>query len=171
MEDVRKSLSELKKGFKRRLGGKKHAQDRAGADTAGERVSSSGSFLQPDPRIAVGGHDGEESRISMDVSQVHSRRPSPHPEPVPADEGRLDDPPQMEVDGDEKEVSLGHSSLDPSVEGAVGSGPGREVKETSSPLSATPIPPKQEPDSTWTLSLQLLCLTTHLRRRRRTYRF
>ena len=152
MEDVRKSFSELKKGFKRRLGGKKHAQDRAGADIAGERVGSSGSFLRPDPRIAVSGHDGGESRISTDVSQAHSRRPSPHPEPVPADEGRLDGPPQREEDVEEKEITRKHSSLDPGVEGAVGGGPGREVKEASSPPSPTPIPPKQEPDSTWMLS-------------------
>ena len=152
MEDVRQSLSKLKKSFKRRLGGKKHAQDRAGADTAGERVSSSGSFLRPDPRIAVSGHGGEESRISTEVSQARSRVPSPHPEPVPADEARLDDPPQREVDVEQKGITREHSSLDLGIEGAVGGGPGREVKETSSPPSATPISPKQEPDSTWTLS-------------------
>ena len=152
MEDVRKSLSELKKGFKRRLGGKKHAPDRAGADTAGERVSSSGSLLRPGPRIVVSGHDGEESRISTDVSQAHSRGPSPHPEPVPADEGHLDAPPQMMVDVEEKEITRKRTSLDLGVEAAVGRGPGPEVKEVSSLPSATPIPPKQEPDSTWTLS-------------------
>ena len=166
MEDIRKSLSKLKKGFKRRLGGKKHAQDRAGADTAGEMVSSSGSFLHP--RIAVSGHDGGESRISMDVSQAHSRGPSLHPDPVPADEGRLDDP-QREVDVDEKGVTRKHLSVDPGVEGVAGSGPGREV-EVSSPRSAALISPKQEPDSTGMLSPQLLCLTTYLRRRGRTCR-
>ena len=147
MEDVRKSLSKLKKDFKHRIGGKK----RAGADVVGERVSSSASLLRSDPHVTVDGHDGEGSGISADVSQANSRDPSPHPEPVPADEGRLDDP-RREVDADEKEVTRKNSSLDPGVEDAAGSGPGREVKAAASPLSAAPIPPKQEPESTWTLS-------------------
>ena len=151
MEDIRKSLFELKKGFKHRLGGKKRAPDRAGANTAGERLSSSGSFLRPDPRIAVSGHDGEGSRIGTDVSQARSRDPSPHPESVPADEGR--DNVQGREDGvDKKEVSWKNSSPDLGVEGAAGSGPCREVKEASSPLSTTPISPKQEPDSACTFS-------------------
>ena len=72
MEDIRKSFSKLKKDFKHRVGGKKRAPDRAGVNTAGEGVGSSASFLQPDLRIAVGGHDGGGSRISTDVSRVHS---------------------------------------------------------------------------------------------------
>ena len=159
MDDIRKSFSKLKKDFKHRVGGKKQASDRAGANTAGERVSSSGSFLRPDPRIAVGGYDGEEGRISANVSRIHSRDPSPHPEPVPADKGCLDDS-RREVDVDGNEVTRKHSSLeDPDT---VGSVPGQEIKRASSPQSPAPIPPKQEPDSTQTLSLRLLHLTTHL---------
>ena len=151
MDDIRKSLSKLKKGFKHRVGGKKHAPDEAGENTAGEGAGLSASPLRPDPRITVSGHDGGGSKISTDVSRAHSRDPSPHPEPVPADRGRLDDP-QSEVDVDEKQVTRKHSSPDPGVVGAAGGEPGQEVKEVSSPLSVTPIPPKQEPDSTWVLS-------------------
>ena len=146
MDDIQKSLSKLKKGFKHRFGSKKRAPDESGSDAAGERVSSSASLLRPDHRVAVSGHDGGGSRISADVLQARSRDPSPHPEPVSADEGRLDDP-QREVDVGGKEVSWRHSSLDPGVEGTAGGGPGREIRRTSSPPSVIPIPPKQEPDS------------------------
>ena len=43
MDDIRKSLSKLKKDFKHRFGGKKRAPGGAGTDTAGERVDSSAS--------------------------------------------------------------------------------------------------------------------------------
>ena len=162
MDDIRKSFSNLKKDFKHRLRGKKRAPDRAETNTTGERVGSSASFLRPDSRVAVGGHDGEESRITADVSQVHSGDPSSHPEPVPTDESRLGDPQREEVDVGEKEVSRRHSNPGPGAGGAVESNPSREIKRTSSLPSVAPIPPKQELDGMWTLSLQLLCLTIHL---------
>ena len=49
------------------------------------------------------------------------------------------------------DVSRVPSSLDLDIQGAGGSGPGQEIKRASSPLSVTPIPPKQEPNSTRTL--------------------
>ena len=162
MDDIRKSFSNLKKDFKHRLRGKKHAPDRAETNIAGERVSSSASLLRPDSRVAVSGHDGEGGRINADVSQVHLGDPSPHPEPVPADEDRLDHPQREEVDVDEKEVTRRHSSLDPGVKDAAGSSPGRKIKRTSSLPSVTSIPPKQEPDRTSMPSPQPLCLTVHL---------
>ena len=151
MGDIRKSFSKLKKDFKHRVGGKKRGPDRAAADTAGEGVGSPASLLRPGTRV-------EEGRISTDVSQIHSRDPSPYPEPVTADEDRLDDPQRKEVDV----VSRSYSHLDPDLENAGGSGPSREIKQASSPLSVTSIAPKQEPDSTWALSPQLLCLITPL---------
>ena len=162
MDDMRKSFSKLKKDFKHRLGSKKRAPDTEGTNAAGEGVSSSPPLLRPDHHAAVSGHDGEGTRVSVDVSQAHSRDPSPHPELVPADEGRLDDPQSEEVDVDERKVSRRHSSLVPGVGGAAGSSPTREIKRASSLPSVTPIPPKQELDGMWTLSLQLLCLTVHL---------
>ena len=150
MDDVRKSLSKLKKDFKHRLGGKKREQDRAGANTAEEGVGSPASLLRPGPRA-------EDGKFSTDVSQVCSGDPSPHPEPVTADEGRLEDPPRKEVDINQ-EVSRSPPSLDPDAGGAAGSGPGQEIKLAYSPPSVTPIAPKPEPDSTWTLPPRLLCL-------------
>ena len=160
-DDMRKSLSKLKEGFKHRLGGKKRAADSAGAIAAGETVSSSASLARPDSRVTMGGSDKEGSRISADASGVHSRDLSPQPKLVQEDEG-CDNPQGRKVDVDEKEVSQTHSRLDPDVEAAAGSGPGREIKRASSPLPVTSIAPKQEPDSTWTLLPQPLRLITPL---------
>ena len=147
MDDIRKSLSKLKKDFKHRVGTKKRGQDRAGADTVHETVDSPASLPRPDPRV-------EDGRISTSVSQVHSRDPSPHPEPVTANEDHLDDGQRKEVDVDEKERSGSCSGVDPDADNAVGSGPSREVKQASSPLFVTAIEHKQEPDSACTLSPQ-----------------
>ena len=65
MDNIRKPFLKLKKGFKRRLGVKKRAPDRAGDNTAGERTDSSASLQRPDPRIVVSGHDGEGSRTDI----------------------------------------------------------------------------------------------------------
>ena len=157
MDDIRNSLSKFKKGFEHRVGGKKREPDRARDTTAGERANSSASLLRPDPHIAVSGRDGEGSRISADMSQAHSRDPSTYPEPVPADEGRVDDP-QKEVDVGEKEASRRHSSLDPDVEGAAESGPGQEVERNSSTPPVTSIPRGQDPDGARMPFPRLPCL-------------
>ena len=154
MDDVRKSLSKLKEGFKHRIGGKKRGQDKAVANTAGERTGSPTSLPRPSPRV-------EDGITTADVSQAHPIDPPSHPEPTAVDKDRLDDP-QREVDVGEKEVSRSRSSLDPDVVGAAGSGPSREIKQTSSPPPVTSIAPKQEPDGTWTPSPRLLCLITVL---------
>ena len=158
MDDIRESFSKMKKGFKHRVGGKKRAPDRAGGNSAGERASPSVSLQQPDPRIVVSGHYGERSRTDANVSQARSRDPSPCPDPVPADEGRLDDPQKREADVCEKEPSRRRSSPDADVEGTAGSNPGQEVERASSPPPVTSIPRKQEPNSTWTLPSQPPCL-------------
>ena len=145
MEDIRNSLSKLKKGFKHRVGSKKRGPDREGTNTTGERVGSSASLPRPDPRVVVSGHEEEGSGISPGISRVHSGDPSPHPEPAPADQGRFDDPKREEVDVGEKEVSWRHSNMNPD---AAGSSPSREIERASSPTSVSPIPLKQEPDST-----------------------
>ena len=137
MDDVRDSLSKLKKGFKRRLRGKKPVPDGVRADAAGEGVTSSASPLQPDVRVTA---SEEGSGISTDVLQARLRDPSPHLEPMPAHEGRRD--------SGGKEAGVGEKVLD-DVEIAVGSGPSQDVKQTSSPLSVASTPRKQEPDSAW----------------------
>ena len=161
MDDVRKSLSKLKKGFKHRLGGKERASNSAGANAAGEGDSSPASSLPPDPRVAVSGHDGG-SKIGAGVLQARSRDPSSHPEPVPADEGRLDDIRRVEVDMDEEGIIWDRSNLDPGVEGAAGSGPSQEIKQASSPLCVTSIPREQEPNGMRTLPPRLLYLIAPL---------
>ena len=144
----------MKKDFKHRLRGKKRAPDRVGPDAVGERVSSSASFLPPDSRAAASGHNEEGTKIGTGVSQARSRDPSP----MPADEGRRDDSQRKEGDVDEKEVGQRDSRPDPDVEIAAGGGPGREDKRAYFPLPITSIPPKQEPDGTWTRSPQSMCL-------------
>ena len=150
MDDIRKSFSRLKKDFKHRVGGKKRGPDRAGANTAEEGVGSPASLLGPGPRVTAGGRDEGGSGISTDASGVHSRDRSPHPKPVQADEDR--------DNSQRREGSRRRSRLDPNVETAAGSGPGREIKRAFSPLSVTKITPNQEPDSTLKLSPQRLCL-------------
>ena len=146
MDDIRKSLSKLKKDFKHRLGGKKRGLD----STAEERVVSPASLLRPSPRAEEGG-------TGTGASQTYSTGPPPHSEPATADDDHLDDP-QREEDTGEKGVGRSRSSLDPDVGGGPGSRPSPEIKRASSPLPVTSIAPKQEPESTWTLSLRPLCL-------------
>ena len=154
MDNMRKSLSKLKKDFKHRIGGIKRGPDQAGADAAGEGVGSPASLLRPGPHV-------EDGRTSTDVSQTYSTDSPPHPQPVTAGEDHLNNPKRNEEDTDKKGVSRSRSSPDPDVEGA-GSGPSREVERTSSPPTVTPIKSKQEPDGMWTPSPQLLCLITLL---------
>ena len=153
-DDMRKSLSKLKEGFKHRLGGKKHAADSAGADAAVETASPPASLTRPDPRL----RDEEGSRISAEVSQSHSRDRSPQPEPMHADEGR-GNPRGREAEVGEKEFSPSPSRLDPDVKFSAGSGPSRGIEGAPSPLSVTPITP-EEPDGTRTFSPQQPCLIT-----------
>ena len=157
MDDTRESFSKLKKGFKHRVGGKKRAADRAGANAAEETASSSLSPTRPDSRATASGRGEEGSRISTDVSRADSRDRSPQPKPVQTDEGG-DNLQGREAGVDEKGVTRGRSRLGPDVGGAAGSRPSREIKRAHSPLSVTPISPKQEPDSMWAPSHQQLCL-------------
>ena len=96
MDNIQRSLSKLKKGFKHRLGGKKRGADRAAANAAGETASSSPSLTRSDFRVTASVRDEEGDGISTDDSQAHSRDRSPHPKPMHADEGG--DNPQ-EADG------------------------------------------------------------------------
>ena len=73
MDDIRKTFSKLKKGFKHQPGGKKRTLDREGTGSARERASPSASLSQPDSRIAASSHNEEGTRVSTDVSQPRSR--------------------------------------------------------------------------------------------------
>ena len=109
--------------------------------------NTSASLLRPDHRSVAGGHDGEGSGISAEISQPHSMDPPSHSEPMPAKEC-CNDSQRKGIDVDEKEVSWVHLSLNPDVEGAAGSGPGNEVKRVSSPLSVTSPTREREPGGT-----------------------
>ena len=157
MDDIRKSISKLKRGFKHRVGGKKRAADRVGANPAGETAGSSLSLARPDFRVTASGCDEEGTRIGTDVSQVHFQDRSPQPNSTQADEGR-DNPQEREADVDETGASQCRSRPGPDVGRAAGSRPSQEIKRTPSPPSATQISPKQEPNSTWAFSPQQLYL-------------
>ena len=161
MDDIRQSFSKMKKGFKHHLGGKKRGADRTGAGVSGETTSSSPLLTRPDSPATAGGRSEEGGRISTDVSQVHSRDRSPQPKPVPTDEGG-NNLQGREAGVDGKGVTWSRSRLGPDVGGAAGSRPSREIRLAHSPLSITPISPKQEPDGTWAFSPQQLCLITLL---------
>ena len=120
MDDIRESFSNLKKGFKQRLRGRKHEPDGTGVDPTEKSVDSSGSLLRPESRIATSGDDGEGRGTGTDGRQVRSRDRSPQPGPVSAG-GRV------EVGAD--------------------SGRGREVEQVYPSPSTPSIPPSGEPDS------------------------
>ena len=152
MDDMRKSLSKLKKDFKHRVGRKKRAADTAGANAAGETASSLLPPTQPDSRVIASSRGEEGSEIRVDVSQAHSRDQSPQLNRMQADEGG-DNPQWREADVDEREANQSRSRLGPASQ---------EIKQASSPLFVDSVPPKLEHDSTWTLSPQQLSLITLL---------
>ena len=146
MDDIRESFSNLKKGFKQRLSGRKHKPGRTGVGPTEESVDSSGSLLRPESRIVAGGDDGKGRGTSTDGRQVRSRDRSPQPEPVPAS-GYNDDRQRGKAGVDGGEASQRHSRLDPDIEVAAGSGPSREVEQVYPPPSTPSIPPSGKPDS------------------------
>ena len=147
MDDIRDSFSKLKKGFKRRLGGKKRGADRTGAGVSGETASPSPSLTRPDSPVTTSGRGEEGSGIGTDASQAHSRDRSPQPKPLQTDESG-DNLQGREAGVDEKRVTRSRSRLGPDVGSAARSRPSREIERAHSPLSVTPILPEQEPHGT-----------------------
>ena len=133
MHGIRSSFSKLKKDVKYRLRGKKHAPDKVGAGTAGERVDSSSSLLRPEPHLTASGDSGGGSRTSTDARQPRSRDPSPQPKPILTDGGN-EDPQRGNAGVDEKKVSEEHSGPNPDTEVTVGSEPDQGVHSSPSPL-------------------------------------
>ena len=139
MDGILNSLTKQGKKLKHRLRGKEYKPDKRESNAAGEVVDSLGSLLRPEPRVAAGGHDGEESGISTGGSdEVQKRR---------------------EADVDEEEVGHSHSHLDPDVKVTAGSGPSQEVEQVYPSPPIPSIPPTGElADSTRKFSFQLLYL-------------
>ena len=173
MDDIRSSFSRFKKDIKRRLGRKKHAPDRVGANPTEGRADSLDSALRLDHRASAGCHGEEGTRTSTDVLQARSSERSPQPEPTPTGKGSddqqrreadvlqarsrershqpeptltdegNDDPQRKEADVGEKEASQKHPHPDPDTQVAGGSGPNRGA---CSPQPSPPLPNKAEPE-------------------------
>jgi len=77
MDEIRGSLSRVKKGIRNRIKGRK--PDRIRADASGEGASSTSSFPQSESRIVVGGGHGRESGGAGDEEGEASQR-SLHPD-------------------------------------------------------------------------------------------
>ena len=142
MDKIRNSISKAKK----RLRGKKYKPDGTGTNTPAESVDSSGSLLQPEPRVATSGHDGEGSGTDTGGRQAHSRGRSPQPEPI-LPGGDDDDQQGRKADVDGKEASQRDLRLVPDVGILAGSRPSQEVERVYSSPSDPSIQPAREPDS------------------------
>ena len=81
MDDIRGSLSKLKKGIKLRFSGNKRKGDKMRAVERGERDDSSGSLPQPEPHVVVG--SGREQEGNETDADYESAGPS-----AAADENR-----------------------------------------------------------------------------------
>jgi len=145
MDDVRNSLSKMKKKFKRRLPRRKHKPDGTGATSDGnpERVGSMSSPPQPGPHpIADKSYDREGNRADAAGKQVSSvNRPSQPdgPESCGSDNGQGGG----EADVDREKASQRDSRPHSGAEVTVGSG-----RDGIYPSPSTPsISHSGEPDS------------------------
>jgi len=139
MDDIRGSLSKMKKKLKHRLTGRKPKLDGTAADPDWETTDSTNSLPQPEPHIVAGGsHDQEGDRANTAGERVFSTGQSPRPaEPESAVPAREDDDGRggEVADVDEGEVSQRYSHPHPDV--AVGSGHSGEPEEVH-PSPCTP---------------------------------
>ena len=79
MDDIRDSYSRLKKKFKHRLTGSKNKPDGTESDASGERVSSTSSLPQPEPRIVAGGGSNRSGdKANADGQQVRPTDRAPN---------------------------------------------------------------------------------------------
>jgi len=111
MDDIRGSLSRMKKKIKHRLTGGRRKRDGTTANSGGETTDSMSSLPQPEPHIIVGeSYNREADRANVAGEQAFSTDRPPHPaepESVPAREGD---------NGQGGEVSQRHSHPHPDVE-------------------------------------------------------
>jgi len=150
MDDIRGSLSKMKKKAKHLLAGKKRKPGGT-ATNPGEGVDSVSSVLQPEPRVAVGGsYDGEGDKAGAAGEPAFSTDQPPQsdgPESVPAhgsDGGQEGGEP--DVDGGE--ASLMDSHPYPDVEVAVGSEHSGELEGVYLSPSTPSISHDGKPDGT-----------------------
>lgn len=74
MDDLRVSLSKLKKGVKHRLTGRKRKADKTETDGRDETADPSGSLPRPEPHVVTGG--GYEREGSGSNAEVKNVQPS-----------------------------------------------------------------------------------------------
>jgi len=151
MDNIRGSLSKMKKKFKQRLTGRKRKPDGTGANSGEETPDSASSLPQPEHHvIADESHHREWNRAGATGERASSTDRPPQsdgPESVPV---RGNDNRQegggADVDGGE--ASQKDSHLRPDVEVAVGSGRSRELEAVHPSPSTPSISHGAEPDST-----------------------
>ena len=141
MDDIRGSLSKMKKKFKRRLGltGRKRRPDGTGVNPGGEETDSTSSFPQPEPHVVAGkSYDREGERSDAAGERVFSTG-SPQPDGTESVLVRGGDVGQEGEGGDVDggEANQIHSHQHPDVEVVVGSGHGGEL-EGVHPSPSTP---------------------------------
>jgi len=150
MDDIRGSLSKMKKKAKRLLTGKKRKPDGT-ATNPGEGFNPASSVPQPEPHVVVGeSYDGEGDKADAAGEPVFSTDQPPQPdgpESVPAhgsDGGQEGGEP--DVDGGEASQMDSHPR--PDVEVAVGSGHSEEHEGVHPSPSTPSISHDGKPDGT-----------------------
>ena len=152
MDDIRGSLSKMKKKFKHRLPGRKRKPDGsvANPEEDSERADSTSSLPQQEPRVIAGeSYDRGGDGADTPGEQVPSMDRPPQPESAPAcggDSGQEEE----EADIDGREANQRHPHLHPDSEIGVGSGSSQEVEWFSLAGSTPSLSLRgREPDSTW----------------------
>jgi len=146
MDDIRGSLSKMKKKVKHRLTGKKGKPGVTGANPAGEGADSTSSLPQPESHVVAGkSYDGEADQADTAGEQILS---TDGPESVPTcggDDGQTEG--EVDVDGGEASQSHPHPHSDSEI--GSGSGSSREVEWFSLSGSTPPLSPHgEEPGGT-----------------------
>jgi len=151
MDDIRGSLSKMKKKIKHQLTGRKHESERPGAKPGGEGADLTSSLPQSGPHIVVGkSYDGEGDKADAAGEPVFSTDQPPQPDgpgSVPAcGGGSGQGGGGAEVDGGE--ASQMHSHPRPDIEVLVGSGQSGELEGVCLPSSTPSISHGVKPDGT-----------------------
>jgi len=149
MDDIRGSLSKMKKKVKHRLTERKRKLDGTGANPGGKGADSTSSLPQPDPHVVAGkSYVLEGDRADAAGGPFFSTDQPPQPEPVSA-RGSDNGQEEGETDIDGGEPSRMHCSHQhPGVDIAVGSEPSGELEGVYPSPSTPSILRGGKPDST-----------------------
>jgi len=159
MDDIRGSLSKMKKKVKHRLTGKRKP-DQTEANPGGKKADSTSTLPQPGLRAVVGeSHDREGGRADVTDKRVLSMDRPAQLESAPAGGGdNSQEGEEANVGG--REVGQRSSQPHPDVDVAVGSGRKGEAESVYPSPSAPSISHGGEPDSAyqmwWFRSLLLI---------------